>query len=528
MFGTNSVTVIGNHGIESIQVVNMEMKSYFNGFPFEVMENDSNYLQKGEKILSLLRKRQSGRRGVFGSEKDPMLELLKPSWERTQVAVSKKICEQLRQKFLTDMEEQEKDSAEICAELALKLLPGVSISFDESAKIKHLMEVVCGVNVRYILRLNAKDVSIYTSVDIPHIKKSYARGVKVRGDRGAYEKVVSFNILLAEYYIRGYILRLLRRIRQEADSFEKYLQVPAIGKLVEKYASGIPRPFSREAIRNIPTQGIRDICLVLLYPEDELAPQAMQDIAGYAVNTCLIYLKLDYSMRRREHRMERQIFGDYAHSYETKKNIPYKCVRAMENSKFNRYFGYVEFDEECDLHLMEELSREYRALANELGLRKHAEVSVRFRKLGHHKASGLYYPGLKCLCVDVRYPSAMMHEVGHMLDYELGHVSDTYDFVAIRERYTELMHRFAKNCDEAIAKRLNGNSKYNLSYYTIPTEIFARCFEMYLTRHRAIDNSLCKPIGIGYPEDEKLDNLIFPYFDDLLKKYKEEKNVEPE
>lgn len=112
-----------------------------------------------------------------------------------------------------------------------------------------------------------------------------------------------------------------------------------------------------------------------------------------------------------------------------------------------------------------------------------------------------------------------------MLDYELGHISDTYDFSAIRDRYEELMYRFLKESDPETAKQLNGKTKYNLSYYLLPSEIFARCFEMYLVRHRAIDNSICRPAGIGYPEDSDLEDMIFSYFDGLLGKQEEEEKL---
>ena len=215
--------------------------------------------------------------------------------------------------------------------------------------------------------------------------------------------------------------------------------------------------------------------------------------------------------------MERVLSGDYARSFQTKKNIPGKCVSAMARSGFNRYFGYVEFDEECDLSLMEELFREYDAFTKELSINSFPEVSLRFRKLGNHKATGLYYYTLKCLCVDVRYPGAFVHEVGHAIDYHLDHISDKFAFSKVAERYESLLKEYvAKGKKEEIAV-LKGKTKYNLQYYLMPTEIFARCFEMYVVRIRKIDNSLCKPeSGFAYPEDEKLMYLITSFFDEIL------------
>ena len=57
-------------------------------------------------------------------------------------------------------------------------------------------------------------------------------------------------------------------------------------------------------------------------------------------------------------------------------------------------------------------------------------------------------------------------------------------------------------------------SKYNLDYYLVPTEVFARCGELYFTRFRGVDNSLLKfERGFDYPENEKLLELIKKYYD---------------
>lgn len=90
-------------------------------------------------------------------------------------------------------------------------------------------------------QLQVADTSIYTCADVQNIRRSHERGVKLRGDSGPYERIVGFNLLVTEYYVRGYLLNTLRQIRREAGSFEKYLQVSAIGKLVKKYAVHVPR-----------------------------------------------------------------------------------------------------------------------------------------------------------------------------------------------------------------------------------------------------------------------------------------------
>ena len=209
--------------------------------------------------------------------------------------------------------------------------------------------------------------------------------------------------------------------------------------------------------------------------------------------------------------------GHTARVFETKKNIPEKVVSKMESSRFNDYFGYVEFDELVDLEKVDEIYKDFVPL-NEVffnGL-KTPDVELRFRLLGRHHALGLYFPGLSCLCVDVRSPGSFAHEYFHMYDFSFGELSKKYEFMKIRKIYGDLLRDWNRKLPEAQAKKLKG-SKYNLNYYLTPTEVFARCGEIYLTRIRGVNNSLVEGAkGFAYPEDERLDDAIEEYFSELL------------
>lgn len=214
---------------------------------------------------------------------------------------------------------------------------------------------------------------------------------------------------------------------------------------------------------------------------------------------------------------------DHAKSWQTKKNIPAKVVTAMQASEFNSYFGYVEFDEDVDLSKAGEIADEFIAF-KETYLPGFCaeEVTLRFRRLGNHKASGLYYPNIGCLCVDINNPSSFIHEYGHCIDREAQEgstaLSDKPEFHTVYSKYRRLL---IDNADKEVGlkKRLNGKSKYNLDYYLLHTESFARCFEMYVTRTLGMSNSICKPVeedSFAYPNDEKLMELIDGYFGQLF------------
>ena len=213
--------------------------------------------------------------------------------------------------------------------------------------------------------------------------------------------------------------------------------------------------------------------------------------------------------------------SDRAKVWQTKKNIPDKIVKAMQKSGFNNFFGYVEFDEETDLHSMDEIEKEWNAIDSLFHWKKREGVSVRFRKLGNHHATGLYFPALKCLCVDIRSPSSMIHEYFHMLDFEENDLSRGQSFYACETFYAETLKEYMGGLPETDPQRMKweGKTKYNRSYYLEPTEIFARCGEMYMTRILKIDNSLCRPQkGFAYPENPELLSEIERYFNQMFQK----------
>jgi len=201
-----------------------------------------------------------------------------------------------------------------------------------------------------------------------------------------------------------------------------------------------------------------------------------------------------------------------ARVFEDLKNHTDKMNLSMKNTQFKNYFGFVEFDHEAKMEDVEKiLYQDFKSVVDTF-LNGYTDKTLwfRIRKLGRHKAAGLFFPGLWCLCVDINHPQSLMHEWGHFYDYAHEELSRKFEFRAIANRYEELLR------GNVAEKKIDfGNSKYDLDYYLTKTEIFARCFEMWLTRVCGVSNNVVaedKTIGFAYPEDKKLEGLVEDYF----------------
>lgn len=476
----------------------------------EWMDEES-YLQKGEKILSLLRKKKPK-----SFSKDNVLEIVKKNCELTRNAAERKIGTELENEIISMLDTQNGGEAfrasldDACKMLSERFPEYVEVKAESRIMQYRLADELCRGKQNCVLNILYCETDAVVPVGAVFPKKYEKYGARFKWETEVV-KTKTFKRLASELVLRKYVLEKLQSLR--SGGWESYSQHRAVGRLLER-----ARDVSFEELKNCMVNGrtTEIYSLLLRYPETEDAQAAVLLLDFYEIYRILESFKRDYDMEKEASKMDKELSREHAKSFQTKRNIPYKTVRAMSRSDFNDYFGYVEFDEECDHSLMRELCMEYKAFCNALGIGKYPEVSLRFRKLGNHKASGLYYPSLKCLCVDVRSPESMAHEVGHMLDYHFGSLSTKYSFQKIYDKYENLLKDYQQKSSEEEQKVLKGSSKYNLKYYLQPTEVFARCFEMYVVRTRNIDNSLCRPGGFAYPEDETLLALIGEYFNELF------------
>ena len=191
--------------------------------------------------------------------------------------------------------------------------------------------------------------------------------------------------------------------------------------------------------------------------------------------------------------------------FQTKKHITKEKLELMATSKLLDRFSFVEIDNDIDNDTYKFIES---AISKVPFLLPAGVVELRFRKLGNYQATGLWFPYINNLCVDIRDVSSFIHEYGHAIDYLRTNdsrvpLSMQVDFVDIRTK---------------VFKDYQASKIFKLGYYGVPTEIFARAFEVYVVNEGYITN-LVKNL-----EDMKKHEAYKPYFDeefyvDVVKPY---------
>lgn len=193
----------------------------------------------------------------------------------------------------------------------------------------------------------------------------------------------------------------------------------------------------------------------------------------------------------------------------------YQDEELNKSTIFNQWFRKVEVDTEkydgyvFDYDKFSEVEKDFAAVYNQLP-KTLAKPELRFRKLGKHKAYGLYSPFLNIIAVDVRKTSSFIHEYGHYLDfkYQKDVISNSLPFTPFITMYRENLK--ALNEIHPVSKKM-------IEYFNIPTEIFARGFELWVHATIVSDSSVVKESDlynnkIEYKAFEGFKESLFAYF----------------
>lgn len=182
-----------------------------------------------------------------------------------------------------------------------------------------------------------------------------------------------------------------------------------------------------------------------------------------------------------------------ATAWQTKRNIKQSTLHLMKQSVLNRMFVGLEIDNDVNTSTFHLFEQEVQRVLPLLPTGKRKPV-IRLRKLGNYKAYGLYVPKKNNIVLDFRSElqvaafahagiKSFIHEYGHYLDYQYGDSQ-----LSLQQNFAKILldYQQAINCvhgDDYVAKKR--------SYFKTPTEVFARCFELYVM-HLGLHSSLIK------------------------------------
>lgn len=225
-----------------------------------------------------------------------------------------------------------------------------------------------------------------------------------------------------------------------------------------------------------------------------------------------------------------------ASAWQTKKNINDETKSLMENTSLKDFFHYVELDNDVDLELYSVFEKEMQ-LIYPLLPKTNEVADLRLRKLGNYQALGLYHSMSHTIALDFRSGkdrgkdknnpyapnepgiASFIHEYGHFLDFtvdvENGNLSMQEAFQPILQRYQQNLNRLDK--DSFVKARAD--------YYSTPTEVFARAFEVY-TAHLGLQSSFLRN-SKSYELleqyqlfDESIRPVLYAYFDQHFPEYR--------
>lgn len=203
--------------------------------------------------------------------------------------------------------------------------------------------------------------------------------------------------------------------------------------------------------------------------------QVLTFVQSYIEHTYNLFLQTEY-----EKEIEKQT---RASAWQTKKNINKETREIMEKTSLTNYFGFVELDNEVDLTLFTQFEQEMTRIHAVLPKTGTVVPDLRLRKLGNHKALGMYVPGNHTIAIDFRDTSdaiggvgiqSFVHEYGHALDY--GHGNG--QLLSMGKDFQEIVTRYRDNLSLSASTTYVGKKA---GYYGAPTEVFARAFELYLS-----------------------------------------------
>lgn len=234
------------------------------------------------------------------------------------------------------------------------------------------------------------------------------------------------------------------------------------------------------------------------------------------------YLQRTYNIvqqQKYESKLQTKI---HARAWEQKANIDEATQEIMKSTVLNYRFNGIELDNDVDLKPFQAFEKETMQLMERLP-QPSEKPTLRLRKLGNYKSLGMYVPAVNTLIVDFRKPSevyqghqtskdetagfsSFVHEYGHYLDY---HLTEQSEPLSIQSEFQSLQQQYIQALKGTVSDK-------EFKYYSIPTEVFARAFEIYVHDYCGLRGNLnnCQLKGPEYAAFDQIREPLFKYFNE--------------
>lgn len=238
-----------------------------------------------------------------------------------------------------------------------------------------------------------------------------------------------------------------------------------------------------------------------------------------------------------QHEYEKNLESQFRADPSTiKANINEETQKVMDNTELKEYFKFVELDNDVDLKLFGDFEREMHRVQEVLPKINDTKPDLRLRKLGNYKAAGLYFPFNKTIALDFRSDStenrdeykpsepgirSFIHEYGHYLDYNLVNSDGMTTSLSLEQEFRPIIEKYVEQLKEnGIYSQSHGKTA---NYYAVPTEVFARAFEVY-AYEKGLRSPLMKSEDYGTEPQyvsftPEIREEITKYFDEKLPEF---------
>lgn len=318
----------------------------------------------------------------------------------------------------------------------------------------------------------------------------------------------------SSYYFKKHKTRELYRVYDLVTALTDVLVTNALATFADTKIND--SSFFQTMTENVTTE--KDLESFILDSEEFIYRRDKNSLIRFIAEEFLY----EYEFANNKTNDEVEIASTYAKAFQMKKNINQSHLKVMRNNSFLQNYKEVEIDNDVDLKEFKKIEEEYVALSHKIFLPKNGG-SFRIKKLGKHRAAGIYFPHVDATICDLDHPSSFIHEMGHAIDYTFDKsegtriLSERDTFKDIRKMYRDILVSRVGRLGDARKSHYVGKRFY---YYVKPTEIFARAMEVYYSI-KGIETSFLKEKSfyeskIEYVMEDDFISLIVTYFDELL------------